>query len=1073
MVLALLCGGLHAAAQEADSKPVIPSIPANAEALALAIEDMADTWPEQFQDSGALLDELRALTGSNTPPAELVAFKRRVLLRNPLLSFDKLLTVRRKAQGKLGLPCNWESNSSVPKKGYENDLAVFSVKDAGPLEAVCRPEDGGFIGDVDLHYDADRVLFSSLGSNGAWHVMELAVDPLTGRRPAGTQLRQVTQTQDAQVNNYDACYLPDGRILFTSTAPHVAVPCVNGRAPVANAFRCRADGSEMEQLTFDQEHAWCPQVMADGRVMYLRWEYADLAHANSRIMMTMNPDGSNQRSYYGTSSFWPNSIFYGRPVPGNSAMFAGIVTGHHGVRREGELVLFDTAKGHMEADGVVQRLPGHGKEVKPLVSDRLVDGSRPRFLHPYPLSSKYFLVSGNHIPGAPPGWNLYLIDVFDNMTLLKHEPGFALLEPVPLQKTPVPPVIPDKVIRGRKDGTVFISDIYEGPGLEGIPRGEVASLRLFTYTYGYRNLGGLYGVIGMDGPWDMRRILGTVPVEDDGSAVFRVPANTPISIQPLDKEGRALQLMRSWFVARPGESVSCIGCHEGAGTTPSVRIAKASRKTPSDITPWRGPVRNYEFSREVQPVLDKYCLSCHASSKPVSNELTIVHMGKTVPYLGGDVPLKGWTTKHHGKGAGGKFTVSYFNLFRFTRHSGEESEMKLLTPMEFHADTCELIMLLEKGHHGVKLDDEALDRLVVWIDLNTPFHGRWSAIAGERAKLEEERRAKMREEYADVAENHEVMPEFDAPPLKPVAPSTVPVHQALAVNPMIGPIPDQSEKSLALGGDISVELVYVPSGSFAMGSVNGYADEAPMSRVAVEKGFWMAKTEISNRQYQLFDPEHDSRHEDRHGYQFGVTGYPVNQPDAPAVRLSWREAVAFCAWLSEKSGKVVRLPTESEWEWACRAGTGTPMNYGETDADFSKYANMADVMLHHFAGNPYIQDWRRAAYKNPENIFDNWIPQAGTVNDGGFLSVPVGSYKPNAWGLHDMHGNVAEWTASLYRDYPYASDDGRNDQELSGKRVVRGGSWYDRPKLCTSSFRRAYRDYQKVYNVGFRVVVEE
>jgi len=1047
--------------------PAPPPTP-KTEPIRMAIRDMAETWPDRFPDADKLLAELKQLGESKADAKAVEAFQRRVLLRNPLLDFDKLLVVRRKQGRNLGFPANWQSNSSIPAKGYENDLAVLSIKDPETLTTVFRPAQEAFIGDVDLHFNADRVLFSSLGTNGAWQIMEVDV--------SGKNLRQVTRTLDKQINNYDACYLPDGRILFTSTAPYVGVPCVNGGSPVANAFRCNPDGSQMEQLTFDQEHAWCPQMMADGRVLYLRWEYADLPHSNSRILMTMNPDGCNQRSYYGTSSFWPNGIFYARQVPGKNSMFVGIVTGHHGVRREGELVLFDTDKGYMEADGVVQRIPGYGKTVEPVVADRVANGSKPRFLHPYPLgdpatslgSGKYFLVSSNH--GG--GWSVYLVDIFDNMTLIKKEDGFALFEPIPLQKTPLPRVIPDRVIKGRQDATVFISDIYEGPGLQDVPRGAVKALRLFTYTYGYKGMGGLYGVIGMDGPWDMRRILGTVPVEEDGSAVFTVPANTPISLQPLDEEGKALQLMRSWLVARPGETLSCIGCHEPPSTPPRDTITRAARQEPAEISPWRGPVRNYEFAREVQPVLDKYCLSCHAASKPEGAALTVTHNGKTLPYLGGDVMLKGWTTKHHGRGKGGKYTVSYFNLFRYTRHTGEESEMKLLTPLEFHADTCELIMMLEKGHHGVTPDEEAMDRLVTWIDLNTPYHGRWSTISGSRAAPAEGRRAEMRRLYASVDENHEQMPEVPAAPVVPVKPSPVPTHRALELKPTVGRIPSPKVRSLPLGEDVTIELVYVPAGTFAMGAANGHPDEGPMTKTTIEKGFWMAKTEITNEQYQRFEPGHDSRHEDRHGYQFGVTGYPVNQPGAPAVRLNWKQANAFCEWLSGRSGLKVCLPTEAQWEWACRAGTTTPMNYGPCDADWSKHANMADRTLHHFSGNPYRQDWRTAAYKNPDNIFDNWIPQVASMNDGGFLSDAVGRYLPNAWGLHDMHGNVAEWTASLYKPYPYRDDDGRNDPQVSGRRVVRGGSWYDRPKLCTSSFRRAYRDYQKVYNVGFRIIVE-
>ena len=202
--------------------------------------------------------------------------------------------------------------------------------------------------------------------------------------------------------------------------------------------------------------------------------------------------------------------------------------------------------------------------------------------------------------------------------------------------------------------------------------------------------------------------------------------------------------------------------------------------------------------------------------------------------------------------------------------------------------------------------------------------------------------------------------------------------------------------------------------------------------------------------------------EPRHGYQFGVTGYPVNDPDQPAVRLSWQQANAFCEWLSEKSGKKVSLPSETEWEWACRAGASTPFSFGGLDADFTAHANLADETLLWFIGDPYTQDpaagYARSLkkYKELAGSHNDWIPRSD-LNDGGFVSEPVGKYKPNAWGLYDMHGNVAEWTAT-----------GAN-----GRKVVRGGSWYDRPKYATATASRTYRDYQRVYNVGFRVLVGE
>ncbi len=180
-----------------------------------------------------------------------------------------------------------------------------------------------------------------------------------------------------------------------------------------------------------------------------------------------------------------------------------------------------------------------------------------------------------------------------------------------------PRIIPDRTVPDDDDeGTVYVADIYAGPGLQGIPRGTVKSLRVFTYHFAYQKQAGIQHRVGADGPWEVKQVLGTVPVEADGSACFRVPAKTPISLQPLDKEGKALQLMRSWLTVMPGETRSCIGCHEDNAGVPTheFRQSLAGLKPPKEITSWYGPTRGFSFTREVQPVLDKYCVGCHDGS---------------------------------------------------------------------------------------------------------------------------------------------------------------------------------------------------------------------------------------------------------------------------------------------------------------------------------------------------------------------------------------------------------------------------------------------------------------------------
>ncbi|MCK5806132.1 MAG: hypothetical protein KAI66_25085, partial [Lentisphaeria bacterium] len=339
---------------------------------------------------------------------------------NPLMAAKELLVVRRALTSRsLGLPQNWQSNCILPRSGFDNDIAVLSpVSPTGELKTVHRPDGRRFVGDVDLHFDGDRMLFSSIGEGNRWHVFECRLD--------GSEVRQLTPSVP-DVDHYDACYVPDGSVIFSSTAPVASVPCVNGSTNIANLYRLAPDGVTIRQLCFDQEHNWCPTVLPNGRILYLRWEYTDTPHSHDRVLFHMNPDGTGQMAYYGSNSYWPNSLFYARPIPGKPNMFVGIVGGHHGVPRMGELVIFDVTRGRREAAGAVQRLPGRGRPVvsdtnpkygSTLIQDKLVDKSWPKYLHPYPLNETYILTACKPTPTSL--WGIYLADRFDNLVLIRE-----------------------------------------------------------------------------------------------------------------------------------------------------------------------------------------------------------------------------------------------------------------------------------------------------------------------------------------------------------------------------------------------------------------------------------------------------------------------------------------------------------------------------------------------------------------------------------------------------------------------------------------------------------------------------
>lgn len=1068
----------------------------DARAVQLAYENMKkkqgfdatryEKWIQSFEKK---LDEAQKNLYSGDP--QVLANLRSILqeagdmlLDNPVLRDKEIMVTRRhfgnnarrNMSGSLGVaPSNFQNNSEIgnPRKGWDNEFVVLRRQQGNwETKVLYKPEPGVIVSDPEVHFNGGKVLYSSVGENSHWHLFEL--DLKTGKT------KQVTPATYKDFDSFDGCYTPDGKIVFCATATFLGLPCTNGGNKMCGLFVFDPETGKTRQLTYDQDSNWDPVITNNGQVMYQRWEYADLPHSNSRIIFTMNPDGTTQQALYGSNSYFPTALFSARPIPGKGGAFVGVVGGHHSVSRSGRLMVFDPVVGNKEADGVVAEIPRRGEKVLPVVRDRLPDGIWPQFLHPYPLDDTYFLVSAKLTPESL--WGLYLVDVFNNMTLISQEEGCALLEPQVLASRPTPPVIPDRVVAGEKNATVYLQDIYFGDGLKGIPRGAVKKLRIASYHFSPVTQGGLLGSIGMDGPWDIKRIVGTVDVEEDGSVMFTVPANVPIFVQPLDAEGKALQLMRSWFTAMPGETLSCLGCHEDRRSVPQPQARLASKKQPQAIKPWYGQERGFSYQHEIQPILDRACVACHNESRP------------ELPYLKGDLWEKGWRSSIGGRAGteyGGHFTVSYVNLHRYVRRPGIESDMHMLVPMDVHADQTELMRMLNKGHYNVKLSAEEIEHLACWIDFNAPFHGRRQDIPDyDKAKKWLELKNAYAEMLGAPVIDHDYLPELKTGIVAEM-PAKLEVQQGekqLAGWPFFDPSRGVNQAAQAhnrqlgnrlnhqmeipLSDKISLKLVRIPEGNFLMGSERS-ADEMPMAKVEIRKPFWMGCFEVTNELYALFDAEHDSRHEHRHGYQFGREGYPMNKPDQPVVRVSWQEAMAFCDWLSKKTGKKFTLPTEAQWEWACRAGSATPFYFGTLGSDFTLYANLGDIRLRDFAACTSFKFYDGAKIIDNPNKYDDWIPRDTVYDDGGFVSEPVGRYRSNPWDLYDMHGNVAEWTRSAYVPYPYQENDGRNGLDAKGMRTTRGGSWYDRPFRTTSSFRQPYREYQKVYNVGFRVIMEE
>ena len=1060
----------------------------------------------------------------------LVEAYRAAMLANPVLDFDEMLCIRRKlacpasafggrACGFLGL--NAHNHWDMDRTGYDNEIGVISnLRGRQQFRTLYKPTDTSVVRDLDLDFDASRILFTTYrGTNNLFGVYEI---PATGAAKAV----EVSPSEHLDIQWWDACYLPNkDQVVMLGTAAYQFLPCEDGNMPMAVLYRKDRKTGEVRQLTYEQDSDYTPSVTHDGRVMFTRWEYSDIPHFFSRILMTMNPDGVGQLSLWGSGSWVPTFFYNARSVPGDPHLITMFGGGHHDRAEVGRLFLVDPTLARAypfrydppsrewgvvnnylrvpaqtfpkEKTGLVQEFPGWGKDVEGDMADGYTKNQfargKPYFSFPYPLDRNHLLATVKTSENAP--MVVCLVDTFDNITILAENPDGLYCEAMPFKARPRPPVIPDRSVPGKKTCSVHIADIYKGPGLAGVPRGAVKRLRVFSYHYNYHKTGGhsTPGLDRVESGWDVKRVLGTVDVESDGSCCFEMPANTPISLQPLDSDGAALQLMRSWVTGMPGERVSCTGCHEDNRTSVSTQQTIADRKYHRGEIQKIRPVdadgvRPWGFAAEAWPVVQKYCLSCHGDEK-------------TAPVRHAD--QGGSDAKDPLKLAGRRFTMrtaeeAYRMLHPYVRRPGPESEIPMLRPLDYHVSTSPLVQMLRKGHHGVEMAPADLEVLYTWADLNTPWKGKWGPAAFSTDPFiqgctnQVERRKYLLNAYADTQDDPEG--EYDAYFAKVQARKVTPVPPKACAKPAPAPavagwplkdanaasalqlgdifeLAPVTTKTVVLGRGQSMTFRLIPAGTFCMGRADGANDERPCAAVTIARPFWISETEVRNDQYAVYDPEHDSGWQDQFGKDHCAPGWVGCHRRMPVVRVSWKEAKAFCDWLAKTTGEKAALPTEAQWEWAARAGTATPFPWGGLDDDFSPYANFADKDVRNMS-----LGWEGKAgamrTRRPFRIEQNFPLHDERWKDDWFCLNYVGRAQANVWGLYDMHGNASEWTRSDYRPYPYVDGDGRNAQDPSTKKVARGGSFASRPREGTSSFRLAYEPWQKVFDVGFRVVLE-
>ena len=527
-----------------------------------------------------------------------------------------------------------EGNESNFRPGSEMILVEILPDGSGlkTRETVLLSSSSGVIRDPDVSLNGTTVLFSwKKNSSDDFHLYTM---DLSAYDPSST-VKQITFGPG--VADFEGKFLPSGKIVFSSSRCIQNVDC--WKVPVSNLYLCNDDGSNIIRVGYDQVHTTYPTVTGDGRVIYTRWDYNDRNQMYVQAVFQMMPDGTNQTELFGNDSCFPTTLLHTREIPGTSSKYVSVSSGHH-TWQSGKMVIIDTAVGRNTPDAVTYAFPKDGGDKNIHVDGQNQSG--PQYRYPYALNENEFLVSY-----CPTGWSspqentpfgIYYMNrnTGKQIPIVTANGNIAASQLVPV-KTRVIFSRPSMVNYASQTGTVYIGNIYEGDGLSGVEAGSAKYLRVVEIEFRSSAIGATAAsgtgtsdpytpVSAANGSWDVKRVLGIVPIEEDGSALFKVPSETPLYFQVLNSEGEMIQSMRSWTTLMPNETFSCVGCHEDKNTTPpfGATTTLAMKKGVSliqkdlwmsgeeydDYDPYTD-AEGFSYLEQIQPIFNENCISCH------------------------------------------------------------------------------------------------------------------------------------------------------------------------------------------------------------------------------------------------------------------------------------------------------------------------------------------------------------------------------------------------------------------------------------------------------------------------------
>lgn len=574
----------------------------------------------------------------------------------------------------IGYYCDDEQKKAYTGNGRPDVGQLYKWNVRSGETAVLLDAQGGSIRDPQVHYDGRKILFSyRKAGTEFYHLHEIQTD--------GTDLKQLTS---GEFDDYEPTYLPDGGIAFVSTRCKRWVNC--WMTQVGVIYRCDADGRHIELISANTEHDNTPWVLPDGRILYTRWEYVDRSQVEFHHLWTMNPDGTGAAVYFGNQQ--PHIVMIdAKPIPGTDKVVASFSPGHGVNEHAGIATVVSSEKG-----------PDDDSAARQLHQGKLVRD-------PFPISENCILAARDN--------EIVLLDGRGKVEVIYKHTGEGLVhEPRPIMSRPRERIIPRRTNPAEPTGRMVLADVYNGRNLPGVRRGEIKKLLVLESLPKQVNFSGGPDLVSWLGTFTLERVLGTVPVDEDGSAYFEVPSNRQLFFAALDENDLSVKRMQSFTDVMSGEVVGCVGCHEHRTKTPENRsdsMPQALRRPPSHIQPFTGFPDVMDFSRDIQPILDRHCVRCHTHEK---------RDGQVI--LAGDL--------------GSTWSHSFFSLFAHRQVADGRNGLGNQPPRTIGSSASALLKKVDGSHYEVKVTLREWRTLWLWIESGAPYAGTYAALRNEETQ---------------------------------------------------------------------------------------------------------------------------------------------------------------------------------------------------------------------------------------------------------------------------------------------------------------------------------------------------